>query len=92
MCIYRFYGEYTTSISSINSENNVYAFPNPAINTLSIKNRQHHQSFLLLNSLGQKVKEGKLMEDITTIDISEYERGVYFLIINGLASKILFIN
>ncbi|HRP39805.1 MAG TPA: T9SS type A sorting domain-containing protein [Chitinophagales bacterium] len=69
-----------------------HIYPNPARNILHIKNTQHYKSFILLNALGQKVKEDKLSEEISSIDISDFSRGVYFLKINNLVTKILFIN
>lgn len=82
-----------TGISILKKEaHEIYAFPNPAKNTLNIKNTQHYKAFILLNSLGQKVKEDKLAEGINTIDVGGYDRGIYFLLINGIATKILFIN
>lgn len=70
----------------------IYAFPNPAKNILNIKNDKHFEHLVLLNSLGQKIMEDKLIDGLNTIDISLYARGIYFLLVNGSATKILFTN
>jgi len=83
------------STNIIEVENGVERFsiyPNPARSILHIKNIEYTQPYILLNSLGQRVDKGELTKGLNLIDVSSYDRGIYFLLINNSATKILFIN
>ncbi len=65
---------------SLQTNDEIIIFPNPAKNTLFIKanngNSLPHVKYRILNTLGQQVKTGNLN---TSIDISSFEAGIYFI-------------
>jgi len=70
---------YSGSGSSINSEkSNFSVYPNPAKDVLYIKNTNNAQSYVLINNIiGQTVKKVELKSEITKVNISNLESGVY---------------
>jgi photosystem II stability/assembly factor-like uncharacterized protein len=65
---------------SLQTNDEIIIFPNPAKNTLFIKanngNSLAHVKYRILNTLSQQVKIGNLN---TSIDISSLEAGIYFI-------------
>lgn len=70
--------------TKILTENDFYAYPNPAVNTLNIAFNDLSQfsnaEVVLRNILGSELKRQKvnIRRNLTEIDISELGRGVYF--------------
>ena len=67
------------------AENEVLIYPNPANDCLSII-CDGIDSFEMVSSLGQKVKEAKTNE---IVDVSDLRRGVYFVRIGGFTKRIV---
>ena len=57
----------------------VFAFPNPANETLNVKTNGTMNHIRLLNSIGQMVYDSKLNGNEARINISDLNTGVYFL-------------
>lgn len=60
-------------------------YPNPAQNSINIKtNAQHTDAYVeIFDALGRSVKQLKLNEQTTKIDISGFNRGIYIAKINS---------
>jgi hypothetical protein len=54
-------------------------FPNPANENITIRSDVSGSEIMILNSIGQLVYKGTLSENETVIDISELQRGLYFI-------------
>lgn len=59
-------------------------FPNPTTNTIAFKGDIHNLSIWITNSIGQKLE---VATNNNKIDISAFERGVYFVVISNKESK-----
>jgi len=66
--------------SNNNPPNNI--FPNPAFSTITIKGKGI-TTYIISNTLGQVIKEGKLNGDETTIAVSALPNGIYILALDG---------
>jgi thiol-disulfide isomerase/thioredoxin len=78
-----------TGISEIAADNNLYLFPNPATNKLIIETPKKSE-IQILNIDGQVIKNIISVENITTIDISAFAKGMYIVKVineNGIAVK-----
>jgi hypothetical protein len=72
-----------------NEENEIFIFPNPASEIVTVAFNESISSFQLINSIGGKVYETENVAAKNTIDVSEFEKGVYF--IQAISSnKVLF--
>lgn len=56
-------------------------FPNPAKNILAVTTNDEFldNSILILNSLGQVIFQDKIQHNISQIDVSDFQQGVYFV-------------
>lgn len=70
----------------------IEVYPNPATNIININNTQLSNLFILFDSAGRKITEGELADGINMIDVSKYDRGLYFLQVDNSVTKISFIN
>lgn len=72
----------TTSIKDISSNNYFYIYPNPAHATLtiSINNKiEDNKQAIVYNTLGQLVKSFQISSTETQMDVSDLNRGTYYL-------------
>ena len=79
----------STGITEINSENTINIFPNPAIDNLTIETPQKSE-IEILNIEGQIIKSISVNNNHTSIDISSFARGMYFVKVkteNGVEVK-----
>lgn len=68
-------------------EKPIKLYPNPAYDILTIESPQNVQMVTILNSVGQMVYRSQLNAGKTSINISEFQSGVYFVQIdNGEAT------
>jgi len=77
------------SIAEINSLNDIFIFPNPASDGITIINAENSM-LEILNIEGQIIKSFNSDESHTSIDISGFARGMYFIKVkskNGIAVK-----
>ena len=82
--IWKFFSKYDingllpSSISNVPNLTSVNIFPNPANESINIESTIV-QDGKLYNLLGKELKSIKLNEGITSLDLSLYDNGVYFL-------------
>ncbi|WP_421753756.1 T9SS type A sorting domain-containing protein [Croceimicrobium sp.] len=80
------YGCHTGPILSLTHPKslNLKVYPNPAQNVVSLEwSNDAELNYQLVNSQGQLIKEGQLLTDNRQIDLSELNKGVYFLIVQN---------
>ena len=79
--------EYSKIIFLENQKNTVHIFPNPTSDFLTIQTNNYAQPFELVNQLGQIIlKENELPK---TLQITQFQTGIYFLKINNEVFKVL---
>ena len=71
----------TVSTSQINEDDAYSVYPNPAINTISLKipNGKSIKSIILVDELGRMIKKFDESEIYNQLNISDLENGFYFL-------------
>lgn len=76
-----------------NKQLNVSVYPNPANNILYV-NSDNEGTYQIFNILGDNISNGKLSDNLNTIDVSNLKSGVYFInVSNGQAvTKVKFIK
>jgi len=69
--------------------NNIVIYPNPTDNLLNIKinNISGEFTYILVNTLGQKVNSGKLFNTDNSINISNLDNGIYFMKIEDISTN-----
>lgn len=68
----------TLSLDDFVKNKNIQLFPNPSSDFIIISNLEKIETFSILNTLGQEVVKGKIIND-EKIDISNFKNGLYFL-------------
>lgn len=79
-----------TSLAENNLSNNkIIVYPNPAKTALQVKIDQKYigQNFNILNQLGQTVLAGAFNSELTALDISMLDAGIYVLKVGDAAIK-----
>ena len=63
------------------TNNSFYAYPNPANDVIRINNTKalNNESYYLINTFGQTILSGKLLNENTNIDIRNLQAGIYYL-------------
>ncbi|ULQ50663.1 T9SS type A sorting domain-containing protein [Flavihumibacter fluvii] len=78
---------------SIQSEPAVVRFyPNPAVSQITFdfpKNFDKHYTFEIYNFLGKKVYEQKNISQKTTVELSQYFRGIYIFQLRDKTGKVI---
>lgn len=69
--------------------NSVSIYPNPFTNTITIISRMTNQNIRIFNSLGSVVYNSILLTDKTEIDLSNKNRGIYFIQVGTYSEKII---
>jgi hypothetical protein len=64
----------------------INVYPNPANDIINISGVDYPSKGRIVNTLGQEIKQFEL-SDFSTIDISDFAPGVYFLAIDGYQTK-----
>jgi len=74
----------TTGINHLNKISQISIYPNPALNTITIKNEISiiGTDFQILDNLARVVLAGKLDKENNIINISNLSKGVYFVNLN----------
>lgn len=67
-----------TGVNEIGEKEYVAVYPNPATSMINIKSNGNVASVTLVNTIGQIVYTGTT----NTIDVSNYERGIYFVTVD----------
>ena len=78
---------YGTSLSLINNEfieNSIEVYPNPAVSTIVLSNKKINFSlndnFQIYSTTGKQLYTSNIISQETNIDISNYAKGLYFLV------------
>ena len=80
-------------LPSIQQENNITIYPNPAKNLITIKGDFNGlENITILNLLGQKVMEKTLISNEEKIDVSSLSNGVYTIYFNNIKAGRKFIK
>ncbi|MDR2835322.1 MAG: DUF4832 domain-containing protein [Bacteroidales bacterium] len=74
--------ENTNSINSLNNNNNICVFPNPAKNILTV-NYAKGANISIINALGQEILSINNADEYQSVDISNLKSGTYFINILG---------
>ena len=81
-----------TSISGLSSKD-IMIYPNPAKDVLNIQSENNEvYSIAIYNLNGTKLIEKTGLTGTTTIDISQLNNGMYFIMVNGTAHKLIVNN
>ena len=77
------------SVFNISNENMISIFPNPAKDNLQVlvSNEQLNETMNILSVEGKVLKEYKIQNKETTINIEELEKGIYFIRIENVVRK-----
>ncbi|MBI3512127.1 MAG: T9SS type A sorting domain-containing protein [Bacteroidetes bacterium] len=75
-------------INTINEENNLLIYPNPASANLNIINISGKTILLVYNSLGELVLEKETESDLT-LDVSQLPAGVYTMVVNDDEGRVI---
>jgi uncharacterized delta-60 repeat protein len=68
-------------------KNQIIVSPNPAADYITIENKNNTASeFVILNAIGQRVANGQLSGEMTTVNINAFPSGIYFLNIGNTQS------
>ena len=69
----------TTGVNEISADNSVQLFPNPSSSKIYIQSNSSINKIEISNSVGQLVRNISLNNHQTTIDVSNFDNGIYFL-------------
>lgn len=67
------------SIGSNEKNSNVVVYPNPSKDVFFIKGLTDNQQYTISDSFGKVIQKGLILEDNATINLSNFETGLYFL-------------
>jgi Secretion system C-terminal sorting domain len=70
------------------SERKIQVYPNPASENITIFANSSACDFQVFNLLGEIVFRGTYTGSVTTIDVSEFQSGVYFLSFKGMTDPV----
>ena len=76
----------TLSIENYSELSELKFYPNPVSSILNLESNQELKSIEIFDLLGKKVKEIKLQNTITKINMSSLEKGTYFLKVYSVSS------
>jgi hypothetical protein len=81
-----------TDVGELRDTRSVFVYPNPAMDELKIKSMaiSGNTKIILCNSIGQLVKVQNLNEKETSVDISQFAKGMYLLSIVDSNNLVLY--
>ncbi len=76
----------TTGIEDIQTEPGITIYPNPSIDIITIEtdNNNLNSNYVILNSIGQQVLSGQLIDKKNTIDVRHLSSGFYLIRIDEI--------
>ena len=79
-----------TNISDNNKENDIIIFPNPTseLITIQLPVDLSFGTYTLCNIDGQKLLENKLFDRLIKLKVTEYKKGIYFIMFHGKGKPI----
>jgi hypothetical protein len=72
---------FATGITVNSNNNSLMIYPNPAQEYVNIIYTGKHFNYTLYNNLGQLISEGNNLENLGPINVSQFTKGVYMLVI-----------
>jgi hypothetical protein len=86
--LYR-YNDITTNIHQIENEQFIVMFPNPTTNHISIKVQSIDvgSNYNIYDLQGRIIQSGKLINENTNLDMNNWNRGVYIIVLEGNLHK-----
>jgi hypothetical protein len=57
----------------------VYTNPSTGVFTIKSENHQTSQTWLLIDAMGRELKKLEVRNEYTTLDLSDYPAGMYYL-------------
>jgi plastocyanin len=78
-----------TGIAESLGEPDISVFPNPAIDLITIKasNKLLGSQYYITNQHGRQMKTGKIDSETSSINMSQFNRGIYFFQVAGLKNR-----
>lgn len=73
----------TSGIEGVNSRPELSVYPNPSSTEFTIDGLNEESSFELISVLGERVLSGKVSSASNIIAVSELQKGIYFLKVEG---------
>lgn len=80
--VHTFSVDCVTGIQNVWASNGVRIYPNPT-NAWFVIESVYPAYYRIYNTLGQLIKEDKISEGVHSIDIGDYGKGVYYVLITG---------
>lgn len=82
----------STGFNRVNS-GGLMIYPNPASEIINLKGINPNTEFILINSLGASVMQGKMSNE-NSINTTELKAGIYYLILpdNGLSARFIIVD
>ena len=78
------------STQTINKQNKVELYPNPAASELTIKTeKESFNSYTITNSIGQVLVQEQVNNSITKVDVSKLAPGFYFVTLRGETGSVV---
>jgi len=95
--IFDIWCEGTLGINSSINNNSINIYPNPTTEYFNIEFNEtlNDNKIMITNQIGEIIKELQVVNKITTVDISDFKSGIYFVSItskNGVSVKKIIIN
>jgi lysyl endopeptidase len=77
----------TLSSSNFDTFGSISIAPNPSNGIYSLTKNDGNYSYSLFNVIGQELKKGNFINNQETLDISNFENGIYILKLNDLSNN-----
>ncbi len=78
-----------TSVDNTETESALKLYPNPVSDRLTIESNNETGSAHIINMLGKVVETVQLSNTSTSIDVSHYQAGMYFIVIDSSKYKFI---
>jgi hypothetical protein len=71
-------------------ENQILVYPNPSENVVYVLNLPENARITVLNAVGQSLLIAQVSASQIQLDLSDYQRGIYFLVVeaNGVVKTV----
>jgi hypothetical protein len=76
-----------TAVNNLNTKDAVMVYPNPTASMVFVKANSLIKEVKVSNYLGQMIDSYSFMNDEVSVDVSNYENGVYFIEVTTIVGK-----